>query len=56
MLGWVQGVRGHSSVTYAVGGGGVSFPGKKHYKGSTLLVLRGGEWGQIPRKKVLRNT
>ena len=46
----------------AVGGGGwvvVSFPGKKHYGGvrfnviTRRLVLGGG---QIPRKKMLRNT
>ena len=38
------------------GGGGVSFPGKKRYKGAWFNVISVYEGvGQISRKKVLRN-
>ena len=35
----------------AVGDGGVSFPEKKRYEGSTLLALRGGGWWSNSHEK-----
>ena len=47
-------MRGHSSERNAVGGGGVSFPGKKRYKGvrfNVISVTRGWVGVKFPGKK-----
>ena len=47
-------MRGHSSVSNAMGGGGVSFPEKKRYKGVRFNVIsfaRGWVGVKFPGKK-----